>query len=99
MPKSGAETKEKILGVAEGLVLSYGFAGASIDKVIERAGITKGTFFYHFKSKKEMAKDLIERFHQKDMDQLNQFMARAEKLSPDPLQTDFDFHGPAGGNV
>ena len=86
MPKSGAVTREKILEVAESLVLSYGFAGASIDKVIEQAGITKGTFFYHFKNKQEMAKTLIERFHSKDMAMFTQFMTRAEKVTEDPLQ-------------
>ena len=86
MPKSGAVTKQNILDMAESLVLSHGFAGASIDKVIAKAGITKGTFFYHFKNKRELAKILIERFHQKDMDLFRQFMAKAEKVSPDPLQ-------------
>ena len=66
MPKSGAPTKEKILSTAESLVLDYGFAGTSVDKVIERAGITKGTFFYHFKTKAELAKAMIERFHKKE---------------------------------
>lgn len=86
MPKSGVETRESILNNAEALVLSHGFAGASIDKVIAKAGITKGTFFYHFKSKRELAKILIERFHSKDMDQFNRLMKRAETLSEDPLQ-------------
>lgn len=86
MPKSGVQTKENILDHAEALVLSYGFAGASIDKVIEKAGITKGAFFYHFKNKTELAKALIERFHKKDMAALRPFMVRAERLSHDPLQ-------------
>jgi len=86
MPKSGAITKQNILDTAESLVLSRGFAGASIDKVIEGAGITKGTFFYHFKSKQELAKILIERFHKKDMDLFGEFMTKAEKVSSDPLQ-------------
>lgn len=86
MPKSGVETREKIMNSAEALVLSLGFAGTSIDKVIAKAGITKGTFFYHFKNKQELAKVLIERFHQTDMEQFCRFMKRAETLSEDPLQ-------------
>lgn len=86
MPKSGVETREKILDIAESMVLSHGFAGTSIDKVIDQAGITKGAFFYHFKSKRELAKVLIERFHEKDLDQFSRFMRRAETLSEDPLQ-------------
>jgi TetR/AcrR family transcriptional repressor of nem operon len=86
MPKSGVQTRENILDHAEALILGYGFAGTSIDKVIEKAGITKGAFFYHFKNKNELAKALIERFHKKDMAVLGPYMVRAEKLSPDPLQ-------------
>ena len=86
MPKSGVQTRENILDHAEALVLSYGFAGTSIDKVIAKAGITKGAFFYHFKNKTDLAKSLIERFHKKDMAVLRPFMFRAEKLSHDPLQ-------------
>lgn len=86
MPKSGVQTRENILDHAESLVLGYGFAGASIDKVIEKAGITKGAFFYHFKNKNDLAKALIERFHKNDMAVLRPFMVRAERLSHDPLQ-------------
>ncbi|GJL78919.1 MAG: TetR family transcriptional regulator [Nitrospinaceae bacterium] len=86
MPKSGVQTRENILDQAEALILSHGFAGTSIDKVIEKAGITKGAFFYHFKNKTDLAKSLIERFHKKDMAVLRPFMFRAERLSHDPLQ-------------
>ncbi len=86
MPKSGVQTRESILNTAEALVLSHGFAGASIDKVIAATKITKGAFFYHFKNKRELAKTLIERFHNKDMDQFTRFMKRAETLHEDPLQ-------------
>jgi len=93
MPKSGAPTKEKILNTAESLVLDYGFAGTSVDKVIAKAGITKGTFFYHFKTKADLAKALIERFHKKEQATFDQFMNRAEKLSRDPLQQFLIFIG------
>ncbi len=86
MPKSGVATQERILDTAQQLVLSYGFAGASVDKVIEKAGITKGTFFYHFKNKADLAKRLIQRFHAQDLEVMGGFMQRAEKMSPDPLQ-------------
>ena len=86
MPKSGVTTQERILDTAQDLVLRYGFAGTSVDKVIEQAGITKGTFFYHFRNKADLAKRLIQRFHDQDMQVFGGFMERAEKMSPDPLQ-------------
>ena len=33
-----------------------------MDSICEEAGVTKGCFFHHFKSKEEMTKEVIERF-------------------------------------
>jgi TetR/AcrR family transcriptional repressor of nem operon len=86
MPRDGAKTREKILNAAEPLLLAQGYGGTSIDSVIEGAGITKGAFFYHFKSKSDLAAALVERFAAADIAHYETFMARAEKLSSDPLQ-------------
>lgn len=86
MPKDGTRTREKILDSSQALILNYGYGGTSIDMVIDKAGITKGAFFYHFKSKAELAKALVERFARYDSALLNGSMERAEKLSRDPLQ-------------
>lgn len=74
------------MDAAEELVLAQGFSGTSIDTLIERAGITKGTFFYHFASKAELAYSLVERYARLDIGNLERNLARAEKLSRDPLQ-------------
>ena len=55
MPKDGRLTKEKILDAAEALVLDHGYGATSIDQILEKTGITKGAFFYHFKSKAALA--------------------------------------------
>lgn len=86
MPKDGRETKEKILDAAESLVLEYGFGATSIDQILERTGITKGAFFYHFKNKAELAHALIDRYVIRDNELLHGLVQRAESLSRDPLQ-------------
>jgi len=86
MPKDGRETKEKILNAAESLVLEHGFGATSIDQILERTGITKGAFFYHFKSKADLAHALIERYVVRDNELLHGLVQRAESLSRDPLQ-------------
>lgn len=86
MARSGLATRERILDAAEALVLERGFAGTSVDKVVERSGITKGAFFYHFKSKADLGRAFIERYADRDIAHLNATMVRAEKLSGDPLQ-------------
>lgn len=86
MARSGAATREKILDAAHALILDHGFAATSIDSVIEKAGITKGAFFYHFKSKAELAHVLIRRYADHDHALLEEIFDRAERLSRDPLQ-------------
>ena len=93
MPKSGARTREKILDAAEALVFQSGFAATSIDKVVERAGVAKGAFFYHFKSKADLGRALVERYAERDLAHLERTMARAERLSSDPRQQVLIFIG------
>ena len=56
MPRSGEATRRNILDAAQGLILQHGFAGASIDRIIGDAEITKGAFFHHFPNKATLAK-------------------------------------------
>jgi TetR/AcrR family transcriptional regulator, transcriptional repressor for nem operon len=93
MSRSGEVTRERILGATEALVFEHGFAAASIDKLLERTGLTKGAFFYHFKSKAALGRALLERYALRDMQVLEDTMARAEKLSDDPLQQILIFVG------
>lgn len=86
MPRDATPTRTAILDAAEALILDSGFAASSIDKVIEKAGVTKGTFFYHFKSKADLALALVERYAANDAAHLEAAMTRAARLSRDPLQ-------------
>jgi TetR/AcrR family transcriptional repressor of nem operon len=75
------------------MINDNGFSATSIDKIIDVVGVTKGSFFYHFKNKQELALALIERFAQADREILQSGMQRAEKLSDDPLQQVLIFIG------
>lgn len=93
MPRDGTATPEKILDAAEACVLSRGFAGTSVDHILEAAEISRGTFFYHFDTKDDMARALIQRYADKDTRTGEEFMARAENLSRDPVQQVLIFIG------
>lgn len=85
MGRDGSANRGAILDAAEQLVLDRGFAGAGVDRVIAAAGTTKGGFFHHFASKKELAEALIERWAAGDQRHLDGKMSRAEELVDDPL--------------
>lgn len=86
MPSKGEQTREKILEIAEGLILQKGFAGTSIDDILRETGITKGGFFYHFNGKNDLARHLLLRYLENDQRFFNALFERAQTLSEDPLQ-------------
>jgi AcrR family transcriptional regulator len=52
-------TRESILRAAAEVLDEYGFAGASITKIAERAGATTGAMYFHFKSKEGLAQAVM----------------------------------------
>lgn len=86
MPRSGEATRQNILDTAQGLILQHGFAGASIERIINGAHITKGAFFHHFPNKAALAEAVIGRFIDIEATMFNDICRRAERLSDDPVQ-------------
>jgi TetR/AcrR family transcriptional regulator, transcriptional repressor for nem operon len=52
---TGPDTKTRLLDAALMVIRSKGYAGTSVDDLCHAAGVTKGAFFHHFKSKEDMA--------------------------------------------
>lgn len=48
-------SKTKILDATLGVVRAKGYSATRIEDVCAQAGVTKGSFFHHFKSKEELA--------------------------------------------
>src|SRR5690349_22405511 len=83
----GARTRERILDVAYDSIVHKGFAATSIEELVEAAGITKSGFFYHFKDKNDLARQLLERFIAEDNELIDGLTKRARSLCDDPLQS------------
>jgi TetR/AcrR family transcriptional repressor of nem operon len=49
------DSKTKMLNAALRVVRARGYSATTIDDICEEAGVTKGSFFHHFKSKDELA--------------------------------------------
>src|SRR5260221_13018621 len=54
MPRDGLLTKSQIVAAADELFYSQSLHAVSVDAIAEKAGVTKKTFYYHFKSKDEL---------------------------------------------
>jgi len=52
-------TKKRLFDAAMDLIGERGFTEASVDEIVERAGVAKGTVYYHFSGKAELVEALI----------------------------------------
>ena len=86
MGKKGEQTRDRILDTAQSLILDRGFAGVSLDQIIQGLGLTKGAFFHHFRNKNDLARALIQRYSDQGVELFTGTLARAKRLSGDPLQ-------------
>jgi TetR/AcrR family transcriptional regulator, transcriptional repressor for nem operon len=82
----GEATRERILEIAEAAVLAKGFGATSIEEVIAEAGLTKSGFFYHFKDKNALAREMLRRYVATNDRLFDEIFARGGQLSDDPLQ-------------
>ena len=84
--RKGAATRDRILEIAEASVLAKGFAATSIEEIIAEARITKSGFFYHFRDKNELAREMLRRYVAENDRLFDDIFGRAKELSDDPLQ-------------
>lgn len=84
MPKDGTATRQRILDVAERLVIENGFTATSLDQVIAESATSKGAFFHHFASKVDLAQALVARYAAADIAHLAHAVAQAEASTSDP---------------
>jgi len=70
--------RERLVDAATELFYAEGLRAVSVDKVIERAGTTKVTFYRHFKSKDELVVAHLERRAQQERDGITGAIAHAE---------------------
>lgn len=89
-------TPDRIMDVAQKMILHEGFHGVSVDRIIEAASVSKGTFFYHFKSKDSLAVLLLQRFLGEMGHYIEAliFEARTQAQAPDDILLYFLEHFP-----
>ena len=56
-----AATRERLLAAATRIATHHGFAGISLERVAEEAGLTKGAIYSNFTSKDELLLEVAER--------------------------------------
>jgi AcrR family transcriptional regulator len=68
MPVDSDQTRERIVAAAARLFYDEGIRAASVDAIAEKAGVTKKTLYYHFRSKDELIAAYLESRDQPTLD-------------------------------
>lgn len=85
MSRKSTNTKTRILNAAISLFSTHGFSATSIDDILTAVGITKGAFYYYFKSKDHLCQDILDQAIS-EMHQLSETLQVAD-APQDLLQT------------
>jgi len=88
---STIDTKEQILIVAERLFAERGFAGTTLRNVVSEAGVNLAAVHYHFGSKEELFRAVVQRFARPVVEQelklLSELEAKAGRPSVEEILT------------
>jgi len=71
-----SSARERLLESAKRLFSQKGYYATSVEDIVESAGLSKGAFYFYFKSKEELFKILVEEMHLNIMKRLENFLER-----------------------
>ncbi len=69
LSRSGRK-REEIRAAAYQCLREQGYTATSVDNICKRAGISKGSFYWHYPSKQDVLADIVERWTRQVMDEL-----------------------------
>ena len=76
--KSVEDRRNEILDTAEELFAYQGYDNTSVQQILDKIGIAKGTLYYHFKSKEEVMDGVINRINDRLLTAARQVLVNKE---------------------
>src|SRR5438876_310669 len=89
MARSGIPTRERIISAANALFYNDGIRGVSVDAVAAKAGVTKRTLYYHFKSKDDLVAAYLAGRDQPNLALFKQWFDEADGALPTKVERIF----------
>lgn len=86
MTKATKPTRDRILEAAGKLFHAQGIRAVSVDAVAEKAGLTKRTLYYHFRSKDDLIAACLETRDQPNLALFQRWFAETEGDTADKVQ-------------
>jgi AcrR family transcriptional regulator len=71
-----SSARERLLESAKRLFSQKGYYATSVEDIVASAGLSKGAFYFYFKSKEELFKSLVEEMHLSIVKRLENFLER-----------------------
>jgi AcrR family transcriptional regulator len=76
--KEHDERLTEFLDIARQLFFQKGYEKTSVNDIIEKIGVAKGTFYHYFKSKEDLLDQLVNQFAKKSVLEVEKMMERKE---------------------
>jgi len=89
MATPSSPTRERILIAASKLFYSEGIRAVSVDAVADKAGLTKRTLYYHFRSKDDLVAAYLAARDQPNLALFRRWFAEADGTLPSRVQAIF----------
>jgi AcrR family transcriptional regulator len=89
MAQAGTSTRDRIVSAASKLFYDDGIKGVSLDAVAAKAGLTKRTLYYHFRSKDDLVAAYLEARDQPNLALFKRWFDEADGGLPDKVQAIF----------
>jgi AcrR family transcriptional regulator len=89
MPKQPETTRERILKTAAKLFYAKGLRSTGVDTIAEKAGVTKRTLYYHFRSKDDLIAAYLEARDGPNRALFARWFAEAEGTLPERIEALF----------
>lgn len=89
MPRSGDHTRDRIVKAANALFYRHGIRAVSVDAIAEKAGITKKSLYYHFRSKDDLVEAYLVSRDQPNLTQFRRWFEESEGCAADRIAAIF----------
>jgi AcrR family transcriptional regulator len=72
------ERRTEFLNTAQELFFTKGYEQTAVETIIKKMGLSKGTFYYYFKSKEDLLDALIKRLSEKILEEVKKIVDRED---------------------
>ena len=73
--------RNNLLDAAASLAAAEGVTALGVERVVQEAGVSKGSFFYHFTTKEEMIRALLDHVAQRCMGEVDEAVAKGARFT------------------